>query len=476
MDELSPWEFGIYALSLPRGHAFGDEPPIGGWRSANGVTIGVLTQNQTDNTFGYLIMRRRTDHVWTVVDQRNQIAIQDEAVSQIENRLKSDAQPERVPIGVSARPALHDLKNRTPSDVFNLLRQPSHVPAAWTLNQLYLALPNPDKNWAGDCQTSNFHTRLWEAQLLASLREQGLLVSQPKESPDFRIENRAGDVAWIEAVTANPNVPYNHVNAQPSLPPSEREKIFFGTAALRFAKTLGNKIDRKYPSLPHVDGGPFILALADFQAPASMIWSREGLIGYLYGEGAQTALIDGELQAVPLPATHLLGETAFPAGLFCDDQHAEISAVIFTNACSIAKLNRVAITGRGAPKGFQYTRFGNFFDRTPGALKGIPFCLDITNDAYRNLWPHGYEPWAAELEVFHNPFACHPVPFDLLPEATHWYDQDGEKICSSYYEHSILWSTTVIQNENDPPFMLEQIPGYLGQTSQTGAQADTQLP
>jgi len=204
-----------------------------------------------------------------------------------------------------------------------------------------------------------------------------------------------------------------------------------------------------------------MIALADFQAPASMLWSREALIGYLYGEGAETVEIEGELKAVPLPVTHLLGDTGFPAGLFRNDQHADISAVIFTNACSIAKLNRVAITGRGAPKGYRYTRFGNFFDRSPGALKGIPFCFDITSDSYRNLWPQGYEPWSAELEVFHNPFARHPVPFDLVPEATHWFDQDSEKICRSHYEHSILSSTTFTQNENDPPFTLDDIPGQL---------------
>jgi hypothetical protein len=81
--------------------------------------------------------------------------------------------------------------------------------------------------------------------------------------------------------------------------------------------------------------------------------------------------------------------------------------VIFSNACSMAKLNRVAVSGRGAPGGLRYTRIGNFFDRSAGALKGIPFCLDVTSTEYRSLWPHGYEPWSAEVEVFHNPFARH---------------------------------------------------------------------
>ena len=97
------------------------------------------------------------------------------------------------------------------------------------------------------------------------------------ESPDFRIENRLGGEAWVEAVTANPAVPYNHVNARLSSPPKTREEIFFGPAALRFAKTLGNKLMRRYDLMPHVKGKPFVIAVADFQAPASMFWSREGI-------------------------------------------------------------------------------------------------------------------------------------------------------------------------------------------------------
>ena len=86
--------------------------------------------------------------------------------------LLREGQPaEPMPPATAPRPALYDLRGRTASDAFKLLTTPSHHPAAWILNQLYLALPKPDKNWAGDCQTANFHTRLWEAQLLASFRE-----------------------------------------------------------------------------------------------------------------------------------------------------------------------------------------------------------------------------------------------------------------------------------------------------------------
>ena len=94
-------------------------------------------------------------------------------------------------------------------------------------------------------------------------------------------------------------------------------------------------------------------------------------------------------------------------------------------------------------------RIGNFFARTPGALQGIPFCLDVTSAEYKALWPQGYEPWSAELEVLHNPYARYPVPRALLPEATHWFDEEGEITCEAHYETSVLWSQTMIRKDTD---------------------------
>lgn len=469
MRELPELLFAIYALALPRGHGFGNKPPIEFWTSEKERAVGVVRKDVGDGDISVLAMRRRTDSVWTVVADGGGLGSHEAARARL-TELLVDEPPEPLPPGVIARPALHDLQGRTPSDVFKVLAQPTHTVAAWLLNQIYLALPNPDRNWAADCQTGNFHTRLWEAQLLASFREQGLLVAQPELSPDFRIENRKGGEAWVEAVTANPPVPYNHAKSQPSSPPTERREIFLGPAALRFAKTLGNKLQRRYDQLPHVAGKPFALALADFQAPSSMVWSREALVGYLYGMHADVIEENGSKRAVAIPAATLLGEAGFPAGLFTDDRSAELSAVIFTNACSIAKLNRVGITAGASAPGYRYTRFGKFFDRTPGALEGIPFCMDIQSTEYRKLWGVGSEPWSAELEVFHNPHARHPLPRELLPEATHWFERGGEMVCDAYYETSILWSRTVIQDESDPPLTLDDL------SSQAQAEANDSSP
>jgi hypothetical protein len=450
MRELPQSLFDVYALALPRGHGFGKRPPIGAWRSGDDLACGVVTRGVDDGRAGALVMRRLQDHVWMVTLQQDEFPSAAEARAMMELAMKEGAPPESIPANTQRRPALYNLQGREPSAVFKLLTQPTHHIAAWLLNQVYLALPNPDRSWAGDCQTGNFHTRLWEAHLLASFREQGLVVAQPYSSPDFHIQNCGGSEAWIEAVTANPPVPYDHVNSRPTEPPEDVRERFLGPAAVRFAKTLGSKLQRRYDRLAHVSGKPFAIALADFHAPASMTWSREALVGYLFGMHAETAEVGGRVIAVSSRSSHLLGESAFPAGLFRNADHGELSAVVFTNACAISKFNRVGVSAGALAKGLRYVRLGKFYDRTPGALDGIPFCLDVTSDEYRRLWPQGYEPWSAELEVFHNPFAQYPLPHALVPEATHWFEVEGEIVCEAHYETSVLWSKTLIQSDSDP--------------------------
>jgi hypothetical protein len=180
-----------------------------------------------------------------------------------------------------------------------------------------------------------------------------------------------------------------------------------------------------------------------------MVWSRESLIGYLYGMHVEVVEGEGRRKAVPVAATHLM-DGSFAAGLFRNADCGELSGVVFTNACSIGKFNRVGVSAGALAKGLRYVRFGRFYDRRPGALKGIPFCLDITSSEYRRLWPQHYEPWCAEVEVFHNPFAKHPLPHVLMPEVTHWFERDGEIVCASHYETSVLWSRTLVQSDTAP--------------------------
>mgnify|MGYP001556946994 CR=1 FL=1 len=455
MHAVPQSRFDIIALALPYGLGFGRSLPVERYESEDQIACGMVLR-EDDGSFGAQVMRRREDDVWTVTLRREGLADRAAAFALLEPALREGAPREPIPPGVQRRPALSDLAGVNPSNIFKLLGQRTHHVAAWLLNQVYLAMPKPDPNWVRDCQTQNFHTRLWEALLVACFREQGLSVSQDVPSPDFHIANRSGDEAWVEAVTANSVEPHDHYNAEPSSPPKDFSNVLLGETAARFAKTIRSKLQRRYHELPHVAGKVFAIAIADFHAPGSMIWSRPSLPSYLYGLDIHVDEKNGMRSATQHTTDRLKTEQPIPAGLFRSTEHEELSAIIFSNACSIGKFNRVAVSAGAVTPGLRYVRIGKLFDRNPGVLDGIPFCLDVVSDGYRRLWPQRYEPWSAELEVFHNPFTRHPWPNSLLREATHWRLIDGEVRCEAFYETSILWSRTLILDAEKPVPTVDQ--------------------
>jgi hypothetical protein len=454
MKPLPQRVFDIFALSRPRGLAFGDRPPIGTYCSDDGRAYGTLTMCERTGLLGVECMRRRTDQVWSLTRPDVHLMTYAKAMQALENELVSGLPPLKVPSGEPVRRSLGKVGSKDPSSVFKLLGTQSHIAAAWTLNQVYLAFPKPDQNWALDCQTGNFHTRLWEAYLLACFREQGCLVKQETPSPDFLIERTSEVMAWIEAVTAN-DVPYDHVSRAPGPapadPPDGKERQI-GAAAVRYAKTIKSKLQKNYVDMPHVKGMPFAIAIADFHAHGSMTWTREALMAYLYGT---YGVVEGEgedRKGVVKTVTELLGAEKIPAGLFRDPANASLSAVVFSNAATIAKFNRMGFLAGIRPPGLRMIRTGAMFDRRPGVLDPIPFSLEVGSKEYMALWPGIGESWSLELEVFHNPLATQAFPYKLLPECSHWFEQDGEINCRARYEHSILSSRTMVVSVSDKNF------------------------
>lgn len=210
MIPLARAVFDIYALALPRGHGFGQSPPTGSWQSDDGQAYGVVRHDEDDGSFGVLALRRRTDRVWATVLDKSGLESSQAALEVLRAELDREASPVAVPPGVRRRPGLFDMGKQEPSRMIRLLAQPSHINVARLLNELYLALPRPDRNWASDCRGENFHTRLWEAQLLASFREQGLLFwpARPRPGPDPRS-------AWQAYDTEGPPRPRPSVQLTP---------------------------------------------------------------------------------------------------------------------------------------------------------------------------------------------------------------------------------------------------------------------
>jgi hypothetical protein len=114
-------------------------------------------------------------------------------------------------------------------------------------------------------------------------------------------------------------------------------------------------------------------------------WS--GLPCYLYGVHPQIIDDPGGRRAVSNPVSALAGDQKIPAGLFRDPSMAHLSAVIFSNAATFSKFNRMGFLAGWRPPGLTMVRDGVLFDRTPGALESKPFRLDVLSEEYAALWP-----------------------------------------------------------------------------------------
>jgi hypothetical protein len=87
---------------------------------------------------------------------------------------------------------------------------------------------------------------------------------------------------------------------------------------------------------------------------------------------------------------------------------SHLSGIIFSNAATLGKFNRMGFLAGWRPSGLAMIRTGILFDRTPGAVEPIDFSLDVLSEEYAAMWLRG-EQWCQELEVFHNPMATHPI-------------------------------------------------------------------
>ncbi|MDR7193268.1 hypothetical protein [Luteimonas terrae] len=441
---ISNRQFELYALSLERGPNFHPAHIFSSYQTVRGSASGCILLNPERRTFSSVALRRRIDHCWVKVGESGTYPTPEAALDQLSINMGSGGPPEPLPPGDRRRRPLLKAGQREASPDFDLLTSTtSHLPALMAIGECYLALPNPDANFVTDLQSGNFASRLFELYLLACFREQGLIVRQDHVSPDFWIE-KDGKECWIEAVTANSEDPHKGGIGDWVHAPEDRIERLTGGPAERFAKTLRSKLQRNYQELDHVKGRSFAIAIADFHESGSMVWSREALPTYLYGMRADVEENEGQRRAVGTPITNLTGKHAIRAGLFRDPDFSHLSAVIFSNAATLAKFNRMGFLAGWRPAGMTMIRNGILFDRTPGALEPIPFEMSVESAEYEALWPWG-EAWCQELEVYHNPLAAHPIAFDLIPGATHWFERDGDIECDTIWANSVLASITHVR-------------------------------
>lgn len=264
-----------------------------------------------------------------------------------------------------------------------------------------------DGKFVKEFQTS-FNSSFWELYLFACLKELGFHVDFSFDRPDFVVYN--SDVTFcIEASIASSAIDSPsewEADYHPDkLKNIDKEKIV-DVATVRLANTLAtkyNKYIKDYASLAHVQGKPFIIAIAPFEQPFSYLQNEQAMSRVLYSfdkfiyqdfpdRNERIMLGQEYMDEITKP-----NGTKIPLGFFIKPEMTEISAVVFSNTATFGKVR--ALSEDPGDIFFESIRYND---------KGLkPKHTVLPKSEYHETLLDG-------LHIFHNPFATHPISYQFF--------------------------------------------------------------
>jgi hypothetical protein len=286
-----------------------------------------------------------------------------------------------------------------------------HGPTRIALQESFDKLPKPDGNFIKDFQSAGFDGRVWELYLNEMFRCVGLKVEQPFDRPDFMLSNGKDEV-WVEAVTANSSQVFAAEIIQSDDLWRDQDEV-----AIKLGGPLTDKLKKKYWELPHVVGKPLVLAIADFHdSSPGFRNSSHALERYAYGIHARLLSSMGEeVSYVQQVLQEHVGRKTIPSGFFSLEGVENVSALLFSNAGTVAKFSRMGFVKNPVP-GMILTRMGIEYDEDPTAIMPRAFACFVEDDS---------EGWNDEAVVLHNPYAKHPLPKDFFGTTAQNIYEDG---------------------------------------------------
>lgn len=194
----------------------------------------------------------------------------------------------------------------------------------------------------------SFNSSFWELYLNKAFLDMGFNIDYSKESPDFNLTHSSGRIVNVEAVSSNnklnENKEYYTKSAYKEIDSKSKENFDFAT--LKLLGKLKDKKDlfiginnKKYPysKLEHVDGNPFVVAIAPFDSHHAFTQNNTLINRVLFGIEPPT--IDENGQPVFKEISHIAGKDGknIELGIFTNDSYKEISAVIFSTTGTFGK-------------------------------------------------------------------------------------------------------------------------------------------
>jgi|SRR5208283_1599420 len=143
-----------------------------------------------------------------------------------------------------------------------------------------------DGKFVREFQTS-FNSSFWELYVFACLKELGFYVNFSFDRPDFVAKN--SDIIFcIEASIASSAIDSSNeweADHHPDKMKNIDKENIVDIATVRLANTLTTKFKKytkEYSSLSHVQGKPFIIAIAPFEQPFSYLQNDQAMCRVLY--------------------------------------------------------------------------------------------------------------------------------------------------------------------------------------------------
>ena len=164
-----------------------------------------------------------------------------------------------------------------------------------------------------------------------------------------------------------------------------------------------------------------MLAIQTFHEHGSLGFSNAAVVRYLYGI-AHTPSWDEAGNLVINSASvheHTYEDRVIPAGFFDLPDSENVSAVLWTNAGTVPKFTRMALSGPYPDHDLTMLRFGSMFDFDPNAHAPLPFAYIVGDPGAPE------ETWEQEANLFHNPKAKYPIPKGLFDTVTDSQCVDG---------------------------------------------------
>ncbi|WP_313614813.1 hypothetical protein [Rhizobium sp.] len=443
MDDLS-----ISPISLTRFNALGGyarQPStllyleeLEYFEAEGGNVIGIAAKDITDQDFGGVVMAQDSNLRFRGVSvtefcatpEAGKVALfagmRKAARAQAGDHHQGDEKGEPVDFFTH----VHEASRLNPSFV-QLTMNEGYSPARAIIEPMMRWYEDADGNFIEQFQTTGFDQRIWELYLFAMLIEAGFLLSREHQIPDFCGSGLLGEL-YVEAVTVGPTIKDGQIVPPPPMDtPEARDAYLKEYMPIKFGSPLFSKLNKNYWKQPHVAGKPLVFAVADFSAPMSMVHSQPALERYLWGYEHTGALAaNGELVISPVRIEqHQWGKKVIPSGFFRSPESEHVSAVISTNAGTIAKFNRMGILGKFGSKQVLLVREGRMVNHNPNAMLNKLFRVFVNSAGYSEEWIEG-------LNVYHNPNAKIPLPMEMLPGAAHHFcDETGQVMSHTPHFH-----------------------------------------